>query len=102
MAHRCDLDLHKGNIALEIPNFDRRPEKDVMNAVGLPQCVPVFTLNQPYQSDSLPKYLVVPGSLADCVELNDLRIKIIDLGAGSLQRSRPCHQILRSHSFLQC
>ena len=55
-----------------------------MKTVGMPQCAPVLTRDRPYQSDSLPKYVVVSGSFLDCVELDDLRIKIIDLSAGSL------------------
>jgi len=55
-----------------------------MNTFGLPKCVPVFTRDQPYQTDSLPKYLVLSESLIDYVEQDDLHIKIIDLGGGSL------------------
>lgn len=50
----------------------------------LPQCVPVFTRDRLHQTDSLPKYLVLPGNLVDCVKQEDLRVKIIDLGEGSL------------------
>ena len=55
-----------------------------MNFFGLPKCVPVFIRDQPYQSDSLPKYLVLSGTLINRVEQDNLRIKIIDLGRGSL------------------
>ena len=55
-----------------------------MMTLGLPQCVPVFTRDNLHQTDSLPKYLVLSGSLLECVEQEDLRIKIIDLGEGLL------------------
>jgi len=55
-----------------------------MNILGLPACVPVFTRDRPYLTDSLPKYLVLSESPIDHVELGDLRIKIIDLGGGLL------------------
>ena len=54
-----------------------------MMTLGVPQCVPVFPRDQQHHSDSLPKYLVIPGSLEDCVEQDDMRVKIIDLGGGS-------------------
>jgi hypothetical protein len=56
--------------------------------LGVPQCVPVFTRDQLHQTDSLPKYLVLPGSLVECVKQDDLRVKIIDLGEGSLRWSQ--------------
>ena len=55
-----------------------------MMTLDLPQCVPVFTRDQMHQSDSLPKYLVLPGNLVEYVKQEDLRVKIIDLGEGSL------------------
>ena len=55
-----------------------------MMTLGLPQCVPVITLDKLHQTDSLPKYLVLSGSLLECVKQEDMRIKIIDLGEGSL------------------
>ena len=55
-----------------------------MMTLGLPQCVPAFARDQLHQTDSLPKYLVLPGSLVESVEPDDMRIKIIDLGEGSL------------------
>jgi len=55
-----------------------------MMTLGLPQCVPVVTRDQLRHTDSLPKYLVLPGSLVECVKQDDIRIKIIDLGEGSL------------------
>ena len=70
-----------------------------MLAVGFPKCVPVLIRDQPYPTDSFPKYLVFPGNLIDTVDQDDLRIKIIDFGEGSLQWSQPCHRLLRSHSF---
>jgi hypothetical protein len=54
---------------------------------GRPQCVPVLTRDKLHQTDSLPKYLVRPGSLLEYLKrglkLEDMRIKIIDLGEGS-------------------
>ena len=58
-----------------------------MNTLGLPRCVPVFTRDLPYQTDSLPKYLVLSKSQVDCVKQDDLRTKIIDFGGGSLRLS---------------
>jgi len=84
VAHTRNLDLHKGNITFEIPDINGKSEWDVMNIFGLPTCVPVFTRDRPYQTDSLPKYLVLSESPIDYVELDDLRIKIIDLGGGLL------------------
>ena len=72
-----------------------------MNTVGLPECVPVFTQDRLRQTDSLPKYMVCPGNLVDHVRQDNLRIKIIDLGEGSLQRPKSCCQALTSLSFLQ-
>jgi len=85
----------------EIPDFDGKPEREVMSIMGLPNSLPVFTQDLPYQSDSLPKYLVLAEGLVECVARDDLRIKIIDLGGGSFRLSQPHHQALRSRSFLQ-
>jgi hypothetical protein len=52
-------------------------------ALGVPQCVPVITRDKAHQTDSLPKYLVIPGILVDCVKPGDTRVKILDLGEGS-------------------
>ena len=81
-AHRYNLDLHKGNIAFEIPDLDGKPEENAMMTLGVPQCVPVFARDRLHQVDSLPKYLVLPGSLVEHVKQDDLRVKIIDLGEG--------------------
>jgi serine/threonine-protein kinase SRPK3 len=79
-----NLDLHKGNIAFEIPDLDGTPEEMVMITLGVPpHCVPVVTRDQLRQTDSLPKYLVFPGNLVDLVKQDDMRVKIIDLGEGS-------------------
>ena len=56
-----------------------------MNIFGLPESVLVFTRDRFYQSDSLPKYLILPVSLVKCIKEDDLRIRIIDFGGGSLQ-----------------
>jgi hypothetical protein len=56
-----------------------------MMTLGPPQPVSVSTRDHPDKADSVPKYLVYPGSLAEFVKLDDLRIKIIDLGEGSLR-----------------
>ena len=53
-------------------------------ALGIPHCIPVLTLDEKHQTDSLPKYQVVPASLLRYVKPEDMRIKIIDLGEGSL------------------
>ena len=53
-------------------------------ALGVPRCIPVITRDQLHRSDSHPKYLVIPGNLVECVKQDDLRVKIIDLGEGSL------------------
>ena len=81
--HGCDLDLHKGNIALGIPDLDGESEEGAMMTLGLLRCVPVFTRDRLRQSDSLPKYLVIPGSLVEYMGQDDTRITIIDLGEGS-------------------
>ena len=83
-ADECHLDLHKGNIAVEIPDLDGKSEELAMMTLDPPQCVPVFTRDHLNQTDSLPKYLVLPGNLVQCVKQDDLRVKIIDLGEGSL------------------
>ena len=72
-----------------------------MTTLGVPQCVPVFTRDQRRHTESLPKYLVVPGCLADCVEQDNMRLKIIDLGEGSLLWSQLHRWTLSSSSFLQ-
>lgn len=54
-----------------------------MMTLGLPGCVPVITRDDLHQTDSLPKYLVISGSLLEYVKREDMRIKIIDLGEGS-------------------
>ena len=77
-----DSDLHQANIALEIPDLDGKPEENAMISLGVPQCVPVFARDQQRHTDSLPKYLVIPGDLVECVEQDDMRVKIIDLGEG--------------------
>ena len=84
MAHGYNIDLHKGNIAFEIPDLDGKSEEQAMTALGVPQCVPVITRDQLHQTNSHPKYRVIPGSLVECVKQDDLRVKIIDLGEGSL------------------
>ena len=54
-----------------------------MMKLEVPQCIPVFPRNQQHQTNSLPKYLVIPGNLVDYVKQDDLHIKIIDFGEGS-------------------
>ena len=90
-AHWYCLDLHQGNIAFEIPDLDGKLEEDAMMALGVPQCVPVITRDQAHHTDSLPKYLVIPGILVDCVKEGDTRVKILDLGEGSSR----CLQLYR-------
>ena len=59
-----------------------------MITLGVPHCVPVFTRDHRHQTDSHPKYLVLPGSLVGRVKPDDMRVKIIDLGEGSLSPSK--------------
>jgi hypothetical protein len=58
-----------------------------MKTLGVPECSPLIILDKLDQADSLPKYLVSPGSLLERVKRGlkreDMRIKIIDFGAGS-------------------
>ena len=77
------VDLHQGKIAFEIPDLDGKPEEDVMMALGVPRCVPAIHRDQAHQTDSLPRYLVIPGILVNCVKQGDTRVKILDLGEGS-------------------
>ena len=100
-AHRWNLDLHKGNIAVEISDFDGISEERAIMTLGPQECVPVITRDHRRQTDSIPKYLVLPGSLVECAKQDDLSIKIIDLGEGLLRRSQPCRQTLKSSSLLQ-
>jgi len=81
--HHCGIvhaDLHQGNIMLEIPDLDGKSEENAMITLGVPQCVAVVTRDPRHHTDSLPKYLVIPGDLADCVEQDDIHVKIVDLG----------------------
>ena len=94
-------DLHKGNIAFEIPDLDGKSEEIAMMTLDPPQCVPVFTRDQSHQSDSLPKYLVLPGNLVECVKQDNMRVKIIDFGEGSSLQSQSCCWALSFRSILQ-
>jgi len=98
-----DLDPHKGNIVVRIPDLGSKSGENAMMALDLPQRVPVFTRDQLYQSSSLPKYLVHPGSLVECVGKDDICIKIIDLREGSSWwfQSRYRRAPLSSRSILQ-
>jgi hypothetical protein len=55
---------------------------------GVPRCVPVITREKLHQTDSLPRYLVRPGNLLNYLKPDlkreEMRIKIIGLGEGSL------------------
>lgn len=101
MDDQWNLDLHKCNIAFEVPALDGKPEENAMMALGVPQCVPVITRDHKHQMDSHPKYLVIPGSLVEYVKLDDMRVKIIDLGEGSLSPSKSCRRTLNFRSILQ-
>ena len=70
--------------------------------LGEARCVPVLARDRLHQTDSLPKYLVSPANLEEFVKQDDLRVKLIDLGGGSLQRSRSCHSLISPCSLLQC
>jgi serine/threonine-protein kinase SRPK3 len=85
-----DLDLHQGNIAFEISSLNGSSERKAMLTLGVPKCVPVITQCQSQHTDSLPKYLVDSGSLIGRVKQDDMHLKIIDLGEGSLRRSQLC------------
>ena len=69
----------------EIASLDGESEENAMLTLGMPEFLPVLTRDRLHQTDSLPKYLVYPGSLAGRVKHDDVRIKIIDLGGGSLR-----------------
>ena len=58
-----------------------------MLTVGYPKCVLVSIRGGPHQTDSFPKYQALPSNLVECVKHDYLRVKIIDLGEGSLQCS---------------
>ena len=58
--------------------------------LGLPKCAPVITLDRKHQTNSHPKYLVFSGSPIKSVKREDVRIKIIDFGEGSLLQSQSC------------
>jgi len=81
-------DLCRDNTLFEIPDLDGKSEQDVLNTLGRPESEPLFTQDQSHQTESLPKYLVYPASLEKHVKLDDLRIKIINFGEGSLSWSR--------------
>ena len=81
-AYKGTADLHKANIAIEIPGLDGKSEESAMMALDVPQCVPVFTRDQRHYSNSLPRYLVIPGNLVECVDRENVHIKILDLGEG--------------------
>jgi len=68
--------------------------------LGLLRCVPVFTRDRLRQSDSLPKYLVIPGSLVEYMGQDDTRITIIDLGEGS-SWAQSRYRVLSSRSIFQ-
>ena len=51
---RCNLDLHKGNIAFEIPDLDGKSELHAVTRLDPPICVPVVPLDHLRQTDSLP------------------------------------------------
>jgi len=55
-----------------------------MMTLGLPICVPVITRDKKHQTNSHPKYLVFSGSPIKSVKREDMQIKIIDFGEGSL------------------
>ena len=100
-THGCNPDLHVGNIAFEISDLDSKSEEGVIVTLGPQECVPVITKDHLRQTDSLPKYLIVPGKLGDRVERGNLRVKIIDLGEGSLRWPQSFHRALRSRSLLE-
>lgn len=81
--HHCGVvhaDLHKCNIAVEIPDLDGKAEESAMMALEVPRCVAVLTRDPQHHTDLLPKYLVIPGNLMDYVRQEDMKVKIIDFG----------------------
>lgn len=84
MTHKRDPDLHQHNVVFEVANLDGKLEHDVLMTIGVPNCAPVLTRDRVHQAVSFPKYLVIPGSLESFLKQDDLHIKIIDLGGGSL------------------
>ena len=91
-THGCDLDLHWGNIAFEVSDFDGMPEKNVIRTLGTPFCEPLITEDHRRQTESLPKYVVIAAKLEDHVKRDPLRLKIIDLGEGSLRLPHTWHR----------
>jgi len=84
-------DLHTGNVAFEIPDLNGMPEQSAIMCLGVPHCIPVIPRNHEHQTDSLPKYLVMPGTFVDHLvdALEPLQIKIIDFGEAYFTESRP-------------
>ena len=90
------LDLHPGNIVLEVPNLDGQPEERILERLGSPICGPVVTKGALPQSSCLPHYVIQPTSFERWVKemLKDKdftwNVKLIDFGAGGL----PLHLLL--------
>ena len=53
-----------------------------MMALEVPRCVPVLVRDPQHHTDLLPKYLVIPGNLMDCVRHEDMQVQIINFGEG--------------------
>lgn len=94
------LDLHPGNVVLEMPNLDGQPEEVILARLGSPICGPVITKGALPPSSSLPHYLVQPTSFEEWIKemIKDKsfkwNVKLIDFGNGGL----PLLLLLNPHS----
>ncbi|KAL9117540.1 MAG: hypothetical protein Q9187_005922 [Circinaria calcarea] len=94
------LDLHPGNVVLEMPNLDGQPEEVILARLGSPICSPVITKGALPPSRSLPHYVVQPTSFEEWIKemIKDKsfkwNVKLIDFGSGGL----PLLLLLNLHS----
>ena len=84
------LDIHPGNVVLEMPNLDGQSEEDILARLGSPICGPVITKGSLPQCSCLPHYVVQPTSfekwVKEMIKDKDFnwKVKLIDFGAGGL------------------
>lgn len=84
------LDLHPGNVVVEIPDLSGQPEGKMFEWLKWPSCCPVITKDLIPQGPSLPRYLVTPASFGSRVRklVDDgsfrWNAKLIDFGDGAL------------------
>ena len=87
------LDLHPGNIVVEMPDLSGQPEAKMFAWLKGPSCCPVITKDLVPQGPSLPRYMVTPASFASrvrqMVDENSFRwsVKLIDFGDGAVHPS---------------